>query len=375
MSSAAAKQAEPALAWNGRDFLVVWTEQRRHRESDLYTARVSATGAIRDGTGIPIDTEPGGQWDAAVGWNGRHFLVTWTASGPDGEGVYGARIDARGRVLDPGRFAITTSSEGRTGGPRVTSDGRDFLVVWAGDGADGRGVFAARVSHERGRIRHIGPISRQSPGTNAGQPAVAWNGQMYLVVWTAFTQPATFHIAGARVSRSGRVLDPIGIDIASGSRPQTEPALASSGTTFFVAWSDNIWDTARVQGVRVDKNGRVLDPAAIVLDQDRPMSFDSPHGHVVRDELPRCMDSRPRHSRSTSVEGRAAAEHHPLPRSHGGVRTRHHPRSVKELGDDLPPLRTSTPRGDASLPANPSAALAPREASSIGGPYRATCPG
>ena len=100
-----------------------------------------------------------------------------------------------------------------------------------------------------------------------------------------------------------------------------------------------------------------------------------PHGHVVRDELPRCMDSRPRHSRSTSVEGRAAAEHHPLPRSHGGVRTRHHPRSVKELGDDLPPLRTSTPRGDASLPADPSAALAPREASSIGGPYRATCPG
>ena len=268
VSSAAPMQADPALAWNGRDFLVVWTEQRQHREWDLYAARVSASGAIRDGTGIPIATGPGGPWYAAVAWSGRHFLVVWADGRPGGEGVYGARIDAGGRLLDPGGFAISTNDErGLTGTPGVASDGRDFLVVWDGDRPDEH-VVSAATSRDAAGFTGSGPSPANRPEPTRANRRSRGTARR---TWSCGQRSGNPTRSTSRVhesSRTGRVRDPADIDIGPGGRmPPTEPSVASIGTTFFVAWSENIWDTARVRGARVDMNGRVLDPAAIELDQ------------------------------------------------------------------------------------------------------------
>jgi hypothetical protein len=174
-------------------------------------------------------------------------------------------------VLDTNGFAIGTGNGVGSPSTAVASDGQDSLVVWENDFADWNVLSAARVLRD-GTVHQLGSVSPPVPDGGAAEPAVAWNGKTFLVVWTRFGQyPDTMRdVAGTRVSRTGRVLDPLGIDIASGSNGQTQPAVASAGSVFLVVWSD---DDASVccsaatatRGIRLGTGGQVLDPTSIDL--------------------------------------------------------------------------------------------------------------
>ena len=97
----------------------------------------------------------------------------------------------------------------------------------------------------------------QTPSTEH-TPAVAWNGNKWLVAWEDH-RGANADIYGARIDANVNVLDPGGDPISTASGDQLAPAATANGTTFYVAWSDwRTGSTADVYGQRVTGLGRRL---------------------------------------------------------------------------------------------------------------------
>ena len=68
--------------------------------------------------------------------------------------------------------------------------------------------------------------------------SLAFNGTQYLLVWDHNTgQAGTTDIHGTLVDRTGVPLNPAGEALTDDTWEQREPAVASIGSSFFVAWT------------------------------------------------------------------------------------------------------------------------------------------
>jgi hypothetical protein len=234
--------------------------------ASIYGTRVKPSGAVLDGKGLPVSTDANIVSRPAIATGGPFSLLAWTDYLNNGQAaaVYASRIGAGGAVLGP-RITVATSQSAMltyktsTG---VAFDGTNFLVVWQ-DYDYGRGVavYAARVSPE-GSVLDTTPILI---GDGGSQPAVAFDGANYMVVWWDYDFPTGRDIHATRISPSGAVLGTTTVEHSLDSVP--EPAIAFNGQTYLVAW---IGDPApagmnHVRGSRVDGSGQVLDPSGIEI--------------------------------------------------------------------------------------------------------------
>jgi hypothetical protein len=71
---------------------------------------------------------------------------------------------------------------------------------------------------------------------------------VFLVVWQDFRNGKDYDVLGARINRAGKVLDPAPIRIAAGPRTQALADVASDGNGFLVAWQGLEGESAGYQG-------------------------------------------------------------------------------------------------------------------------------
>lgn len=210
--SRATVTGESAVAWNGKEFLVVWTDSSGGLASpDIYGARVKEDGTVLE-RGFPIGAAPGMQRTPAVTWTGRRFLVVWgdERGGTDWD-VYGARVRSDGRVDDPEGIPISTVP-GDQRFPGVAHHNSKSLVVWDDTRAGiSHRVWGARVT-ESGDVKD--PDGFAISGGEYGnelRPAVAYGSDRFLVPYAASSVPdAPFtpnFILGRRVKHDTRVMD------------------------------------------------------------------------------------------------------------------------------------------------------------------------
>jgi hypothetical protein len=251
----------PAVAFDGTNYLVVWNEVRSGSDTDVYGARVTTSGSVRDTAGIAISTAANEQSYPAVTFGGTDYLVVWmdlrSGEGSPSADIYGARVDTSGVVLDTTGIAISTAANEQCD-PAVAFDGANFLVVWD-DRGRGDDIYGARVS-QLGNVLDPAGIAIGVAYSSQWGPVLAFDGTSYLVVWQDYRSGA-WDIYGSRVSTSGSVLDPAGIAISTASYHQDSPAVAFDGTNYLVVWHYS----GDIRGARVSTSGVVLDPAELVL--------------------------------------------------------------------------------------------------------------
>lgn len=172
---------DPATAFDGSNFLVVWADAGDLVSSRIYGARVEPDGAVLEPSRFAL-TSPGTA-DAgapAVAFGSAVHLVAWTQE----DTVLAARVLPDGTVLDPDGFIVAEGSA-----PAVAFDGQDFLVAWAAVGA-GAAVEAAWVTEE-GAVASAGPVSTGGEGVTVRSPCAAFDGERVLVCWIREAAGAT----------------------------------------------------------------------------------------------------------------------------------------------------------------------------------------
>ena len=115
-------------------------------------------------------------------------------------------------------------------------------------------------------------------------PAVASDGSDFLVVWQDDRASEYADIVATRVSASGTVLDPEGIEICTAANTQSGPAVSSNGKGYLVVWTDyrnspvpssTSGHTEEIYATRVTSEGLVLDAEGIALDPAANSAFDA----------------------------------------------------------------------------------------------------
>ncbi|MBK7862572.1 MAG: hypothetical protein IPJ65_28985 [Archangiaceae bacterium] len=105
---------------------------------------------------------------------------------------------------------------------------------------------------------------RRATEQGVGAPAVAFNGSVYLVVWSAPSNGGDVH--AARVDALGNLLDPTARAIGESPLPQTAPDVAAlPGGDFLVAWAEVLDGGSNIKATRVSAAGVELDPSGLTL--------------------------------------------------------------------------------------------------------------
>jgi len=94
-------------------------------------------------------------------------------------------------------------------------------------------------------------------------PAVAFDGSIYLAVWIDRRSVESNEIFAARVGADGALLDPVGIPIATGPGERGAVSVAAGGGAFLAVWQEAGPSRAGLRAVRISPQGTVLDAQPI----------------------------------------------------------------------------------------------------------------
>ncbi|MCC7535647.1 MAG: hypothetical protein IT379_05515 [Deltaproteobacteria bacterium] len=276
LGTTGAYDAPALLAGEGRESsLIVWSEDHGDR-STLMTRRIARDGRLLDDA--PVEASGNGRpWLDAVSELGNAWLIVWTdeLDPSDGEGsdwrrfAFGVRVaQTDGRAVGP---------EVRIG---VGADGQNdcALGTWADGALLAWGAYPARVQGARLTL-DAAPLDESALELGAAaaaqfRPAVAAGHERYLVAWTeggADIYSAAPVIAMTAVSADGSPSEVAPARFGEPSWFVGAPAIASDGEGFLVVWQRmrdrDEWGghQQQVVAVRVDAAGSVQDQAPFVL--------------------------------------------------------------------------------------------------------------
>jgi hypothetical protein len=248
-STTGANTSNPAVAFDGTNYLVVWADARDGRDTDIWGVRVDQAGAILDPDGIKIAATPGVQSSPTVAFDGTRYVVAWAdfkVSGGTEADIAAATVSTAGAVTALPAVASTPASETT---PAIAANGSGALVTWVASGqimgAMWTGSFGAPFAVTSGTNAHKDPAVAANP---AGD---------YLVVFTETTAATSDDARGQLVTAAG-ALNGAAFDISAGKGLQSNATASFDGTNFDVAWSNN-YNGVDIYGTRVTTAGAALD--------------------------------------------------------------------------------------------------------------------
>ena len=195
-------------ASNGDSYFLIWSDGRRTPFTaldDVWGAQIGTS--VRE---MPIVFSAANQFSPSAAFNGSVGVVAWGETATDyWSRVVAARFSADGSFLDA--TGIEIASAGST--PSVATDGRDFLIVWRGSNQH---VNAALMRADG----TLGAVQDVSNAASASPPSVAFDGNDYFVVWDDTAEFSRRSMHGARLNRSGQLIDTIFFNVGAGISPE-----------------------------------------------------------------------------------------------------------------------------------------------------------
>jgi hypothetical protein len=266
-------QQYPSVTARTNGYLVVWQDERNGTltDEDIYAARLAANGTVLDTNGIPVSSAAGGQYYPATAYDGTNCLVVWEDYRNDNGDIYGARVSNNGTVLDPNGVGIHISPNYWQGDPALLFTGSNYFVVWEDDSLSGGNdcnILGARVTPGGVVLDPEGII------ITSGQqyyPAVAPGSSGLLAVWEDYRDGEDGDIYACDLTPDGSRVDSIDVLISNiiHAYEQHNPATAFDGTNFLTVWVDDwrggLTGSSKLRGARISRSGVLLDPGGFQI--------------------------------------------------------------------------------------------------------------
>jgi subtilisin family serine protease len=280
-------------ASDGSGALVVW-DQWTALPTQLYAARVDGAGNLDGPTLIHTNTETAYHEIPAIAFDGRNYLVAWDnyeeissfRTYKFRNSIMAMRVTASGTPLDGAPIVLmshTDRGNSYIGGLGVGFDGAAYTVVWNQSSlSNGRGkVYAWQIGADgtlRGRPHKLYPQRAFGLGSGRGSivPHIACASRHCLLIWgvrSGALSPAGFYlddIYGIRLAGTA-IVDPSPIPLLSGiNLGLGDPQVTTNGTDFLVLAGRVVECGGTLCGqdfvaTRVSSAAAVLDPGGIVL--------------------------------------------------------------------------------------------------------------
>jgi hypothetical protein len=204
---------------------------------------------------INISSVYGLQITPAVAFGDINYMVVWADSRiNDDYNIYGARISPAGTVLDPAGIMIGPAAQTDRLEPAIAFTGTRFFVVWVYNtvpyAVTGRFVNCDGTLGDTVRIASI--------ASEAVRTSVVFDGTNFLVVWTQYPEL----LMGQIVSADGNLVGSP-FTIATGVATMGSGSLCFDGNNYMVVYSVRT-AVFEVWGRHYDTSGNPLGPAFII---------------------------------------------------------------------------------------------------------------
>lgn len=236
----------PRVAWSGRMFLAVWMQERPGAGWDIAATRITPDGRVLDPEPIAVGGGPGDQTRPAVAWNGRAFVVAWMDGRRGDNDIAAARVNDDGRVLDPEPITVCAAS-GEQGYPAVgglVASG-ESVIAWVDKrGGDRYALYGATLGPDGGIRRPDGMALSSAPRLHMF-PAATCRAQDCLIVWeeehpsTGPMTAVTDLVRDVRALRwTGGEATPVPFTVEPLAKGNHFTTVAAGGPGYLVAWKD-----------------------------------------------------------------------------------------------------------------------------------------
>lgn len=198
-----------AISFDGSNYLVIWRDERNTTNAECYGQFVSPLGLLVGGE-IALSTQPGDLRSPALVFDGTEYLAVWLNQQPweqPGYDVWGRFISKSGALSDLVQINQSSTPVGQHSSLRVAFSGQHYLVVWsawqggAGPQATGWDVMGRMVNSNRTLVGEEFPVSTASG--NQLMPAISEAGTDFLVYWLSMTNGSPRGIRGQIISAAG----------------------------------------------------------------------------------------------------------------------------------------------------------------------------
>ncbi len=274
LGPAAFDQREPALSLGGDQYLTAWTDTRTGEapmvftgnSTDIFAARLDASGALLDTTPIPLTMAGADQTTPKIAWNGQNWLVIWLTKTPTeffwSVEVQAVRVSPAGQVLDPAPITVYKYPFSDSAEAEVASDGNNWVVVTRGTLGGENDLFGIRIAPDGTVLDPGGVILVPATGSLTFNLDIEFAVDEYLVTYMYGEA-----VYGLRVDDALQNLDPSPFSIVSPGLTPESTRLATNGADFFVVWREysNGTQYGEVRGTRVTHAGQVLDPGGLTI--------------------------------------------------------------------------------------------------------------
>ena len=278
--------SNPAIAFDGENFLVVWYSSSLSDGSSIKGKRVSKNGVVLDKEEFDVDggkcTPSGDDRSPDIIFDGEHYFVVWSSR----EKTCGRKITKEGKRSQSYTINLEKnlleSALYYFKNPAVSFNDDYYMVVWFDYNYHQSVVVATRLLRkyplgENPVVDKEGIIiDSWGKGLYSSHPDIVYGGDHFFVVWAGYHN-SEVDIYGTKISDKGKILDPDGINISKASGYQTNPKVVSDGSNYFVVWEDNRSESwSDIYGARVTRDGFVMDTGGININ-NKPIDKKNPN--------------------------------------------------------------------------------------------------
>ena len=181
-----------------------------------FYGQIVSSGGVLSGSEFLISDQQQNGKSAAVAFDGANFLVVWqsnnTGEGGNTNHTFGAFVSPSGLAESPFQISQTASLDQNP--LAVAFDGTNYLAVWSKDTQTNANdvvldwTLCGRFISPGGTLSASEVVLAGYPG-NQDIPNLAFDGQNYLLVWSAYTNTSSaMSLRGQYLDRSANPVGP-----------------------------------------------------------------------------------------------------------------------------------------------------------------------